>query len=310
MNNNNDESQQADQMMVATKRAFPKPYVLEAIRSGQAQRFLELAQQMLVSSDLVDEHDPFVMDEPLNMARAAKGFFPVAQEEDATYKLHLMSKRGRLHMIEERAIAYGNCWECFKALPLGCYCPDCHERSTRIYVVIDRFVWENNNDNEERFVFPNIGHDRLRTCKRQQADPVRLGFKMMGVIPSLHLTTEFYDSNPDYSNDDSLYRIMELSHMLQQYHEKGRTNCLMPYLEDALMEIFHETDYNVRYVVTRQIQMGQFNQLQTRLIEDLRRARDHLALEDEQRCAADEYIPPPRDSRYEANDDEDDFNEE
>ena len=127
MNNNNDESQQADRMMVATKRAFPRPYILEAIRCGQAERFVELAQQMLVSSDLVDEHDPFEIDEPLNLTRAATGFFSGAQEEEATYKLQLMSKRGRLYMIEERTIAHGNCWECFKALPLGCYCPDFQE---------------------------------------------------------------------------------------------------------------------------------------------------------------------------------------
>lgn len=113
-----------------------------AIRNGRKDQLLQEHDQLLYRNNFdylldedgekTDQLDTSLFAAALECATDGEGFGPVPPR--ASYRLWVMMLIGNQFVATEKSIEYGNCQECYRAMPLGIPCNHCpYSRGQMLY---------------------------------------------------------------------------------------------------------------------------------------------------------------------------------
>ena len=107
----------------ATKNAFPDGWIQEAVRLNKDRQFIAIGQTILKKMKLVPENETFDNNEQLDLLSWVDRHVKTFVVDDALYSFKIMCRSRHSYVLMPKQIEYGNCSHCYKALPLGLFCP-------------------------------------------------------------------------------------------------------------------------------------------------------------------------------------------
>ena len=131
-------------------------------------------------------------------------------EETGRYLLTTVVREGNYYVAEEKAIAFGNCYQCFRAGPLGIACPDCGSVFRNIYFVPQPGMWGGQGFEQ-----------RLLAANRQSALPFSLGADYAKKALYINIDARVYDQGVGYVHDPyehSIIMLGDLYHVIDMWN--------------------------------------------------------------------------------------------
>ena len=169
----------------------------------------EALQENLMCTWDLDRPDEDQLENPLEWHLHPE-YDEETEEETGRFMLTTVVKRGNLYCVEEKAIAFGNCYQCFGAGPLGIRCLDCGNKFRKIYFVTQPGMWRGRDFQE-----------RLQRADRQPVLPFRLGADIGHKAPYINIDARVYDQGTDYihdPNDRDAISIGDLYHIIDMWN--------------------------------------------------------------------------------------------
>ena len=283
----------------ATKNAFPDGWIQEAVRLNKDRQFIAIGQTILKKMKLVPENETFENNEQLDLLSWVDRHVKTFVVDNALYSFKIMCRSHHSYVLMPKQIEYGNCSHCYKALPLGLFCPACllnvPARSCRVYCVRDRHMWQAPNKGQ----WDDFTHDRLKQNGLRQADPFDLSVKIMGVAPHLSLNAATYEAADSIYQEEEqhLYCVLDIEFIVHQLHARGNFENLFPKLEESLQKITWAHPEDIQRTVDQHIRYGHFVDYQVAMIRS-NRLRDGTLLEEMHAdfdAANQAHVPPIQD---------------
>ena len=230
---------------MSTRYLATADHIEKAIQENQVNECITCYQAVIQDTFTLYEEEDTAIPLPIN----DRQLYGIGHDSNEV-ELQVVQYWNFTFRTRRTVLHYGNCPDCFQALPLGVSCGTCMQKAITIYCVPDSDAYKAPDDTDDRSSY------QLRLVRDHDLQPVMafdLSWKIMGIGPAVPMSWNDIhdpDHNLNYDPvDQDLYQIFDirtiLSCMLMEHEDKGKKFISTNELDNDLTHALQVTDDDI-----------------------------------------------------------------